>query len=54
VAANRYYTSDAVPTTLTASLSAVTAGTTGSVQVASITGYPVSYPFTLLAGKVSA
>jgi len=48
VAPNRYYTSDAVPTTLAASLLSVTPGATGSVQVASITGYPVSFPFTLL------
>ena len=48
MAPNRYYTSDAMPTTLAVSLSAVTSGTIGSVQVNSITGYPVSYPFTLL------
>lgn len=48
MAPNRYYTSDALPTTLAASLSSVTPGASGSVELASITGYPTSYPFTLL------
>ena len=48
MAPNRYYTVGAVATTLTASLSSVTPGATGNVQVASITGYPTLYPFTLL------
>ena len=46
--ANRYYTSNAVATTLAASLPPVTPGTIGAIQVAAITGDPLSYPFTLL------
>jgi hypothetical protein len=48
VAPNRFYTSDAQPTTLGASLASVTPGTTGTIELASITGYPTQYPFTLL------
>jgi hypothetical protein len=49
VAQNRYYTSDATATTLAASLGAVTPGSTGqTVEVASITDWPTSYPFTTL------
>jgi hypothetical protein len=44
-----YYSSDAVPTTLAASLGSVASGATGTVQVASITGNPVRFPFTLVA-----
>lgn len=39
----RFYTSNALPTTLTASL-----GATGNPQVASITGLPTNYPFTVI------
>lgn len=43
------YSSAAVPTTLSSALSSVTPGSTGTVEVASITGMPTSYPFTLIA-----
>jgi len=43
LAQQRFYSSDAFPTTLTAAL-----GTTGNPQVASIAGLPASYPFTML------
>jgi hypothetical protein len=47
--ANRYYSSNAQPTTLAASLSSVSSETTGqTVEVWSITGMPTQYPFTLL------
>jgi len=48
LAPNRYYSSDATATTLAASLSSVTPGSSGTVEVTSISGYPVTYPFTLL------
>ena len=49
MAPNRYYSSSAQPTTLAASLSPVSPGLTGqAVEVWSVTGMPVQYPFTLL------
>lgn len=49
MAPNRYYSSNAQPTTLAASLPSVSSGTTGqAVEVQSVAGYPTQYPFTLL------
>jgi len=43
-----HYSSGAVLTTLSASLGSVSPGTVASVQVASVTGFPPYYPYTLL------
>lgn len=47
MAQNRYY-SNGPPSTLATGLSAVTPGSTGTIESASITDWPVSYPFTVL------
>lgn len=44
-----HYSSAAAPTTLSSPLSLVTPGSTGSVVVASVTGMPIAFPFTLIA-----
>jgi Pectate lyase superfamily protein len=49
VGGQRFYTSNAVQTTLAASLGSVAAPSTGqTVQLTSISGYPTQFPFTLL------
>jgi hypothetical protein len=49
VAQQYFYTSDAVQTSLSASLGAVSAGSTGqTVQVASISGWPTQFPAPML------
>ena len=47
MAPNRYYSSNAVPTTPAVALSAVSSGSSGTVELTSITGYPTQYPFTI-------
>lgn len=43
-----YYSSNAASATLSTSLASAASGSTGTLVVSSITGYPVNFPFTIL------